>query len=76
MNPSAPECIRAVVQCLARDVLPCFETTNWTASNVRSCLAILAHIEDRVATEGPTLHADNADGESGRDAGDLWPVFS
>jgi hypothetical protein len=59
MNPSAPDLIRAVAQCLARDILPRFETANWTASNVRSCLALLAHLEDRVASEGPMLHVDN-----------------
>jgi hypothetical protein len=59
MNPSAPDLIRAVAQCLERDVLPRFEAADWTASNVRSCLAILAHLEDRVASEGPAVHADN-----------------
>jgi hypothetical protein len=59
MKPSSQELIRGIAWVLEREVLPELQTTSWTASYVRSCLMVLAHLEERVVHEGEILCTDN-----------------
>jgi len=59
MRPSSQELIRGIAQVLEDEVLPELQATSWTASYVRSCLLVLAHLEERVVHEGHVLFADN-----------------
>ncbi len=61
MKPSSQELIRGIAWVLEREVLPELQATSWTASYVRSCLMVLAHLEERVVHEGAILFADNED---------------
>lgn len=61
MIPSSRELIAGIARTLENDVLPELANATWTASSIRSCLTLLAHLEERVVHEGRILYQDNAD---------------
>ncbi|MBI1181078.1 MAG: hypothetical protein GC201_11005 [Alphaproteobacteria bacterium] len=61
MTPSSRNLIAGIARTLEQDVLPDLAMSTWTASYIRSCLALLAHLEVRVVEEGPFLFEDNAE---------------
>lgn len=61
MIPSSRDLIAGIARTLENDVLPELANATWTASSIRSCIMLLAHLEERVVHEGRILHQDNAD---------------
>lgn len=61
MIPSSRDIIAGIARTLEDDVLPELANATWTASSIRSCLTLLAHLEERVVHEGRILYQDNAD---------------
>ncbi|MEN3976966.1 hypothetical protein [Emcibacter sp. SYSU 3D8] len=61
MIPSSRDLIAGIARTLEEEVLPDLATATWTASSIRSCLSLLAHLEERVVHEGRILFEDNAD---------------
>lgn len=61
MIPSSRDLIAGIARTLENEVLPQLVAATWTASSIRSCLILLAHLEERVVHEGRILHQDNAD---------------
>lgn len=61
MIPSSRDLIAGIARTLENDVLPELAGATWTASSIRSCLTLLAHLEERVVHEGRILYQDNAD---------------
>ncbi|MET0983798.1 MAG: hypothetical protein ABW034_00180 [Steroidobacteraceae bacterium] len=59
MNVSVQHLLKAVSDSLEREVLPHLESQAAPASNVRSCLMLLANIEARVTHEARFLFDDN-----------------
>jgi hypothetical protein len=61
MIPTSRELIAGIARTLEQDVLPELANATWTASSIRSCIMLLAHLEERVVHEGRILHEDNAE---------------
>ncbi|MGE0668301.1 MAG: hypothetical protein AB7O49_17230 [Sphingomonadales bacterium] len=61
MIPTSRELIAGIARTLEQDVLPDLAGATWTASSVRSCIMLLAHLEERVVHEGRILFEDNAE---------------
>lgn len=61
MIPSSRDLIAGIARTLETEVLPELANATWTASSIRSCIALLAHLEERVVHEGRILFQDNID---------------
>lgn len=61
MIPTSRELIAGIARTLEQDVLPELAGATWTASSIRSCIMLMAHLEERVVHEGRLLHEDNAE---------------
>ena len=59
MNVSVQHILASVIASLQTEVLPHLEAQAKPASNVRACLMMLAHIEQRVGLEAKFLFDDN-----------------
>ncbi len=61
MKPSSQALLGGIADTVETQVLPELEASTWTASRLRSCLALLRHLEQRVVMEGPLLYRENAE---------------
>ncbi len=61
MSVSSSQLISAIAHSLEHEVLTQLPPASWGASNVRSCLALLAYLQDRIPVEMQLLREDNAD---------------
>ena len=59
MIPTSRELIAGITRTLEQEVLPELASATWTASSIRSCIMLLAHLEERVVHEGRILYQDN-----------------
>ena len=64
MNPQSHALLRGIADTIESQVLPELQASTWTASRLRSCLALLRHLEQRVPVEGPLLFRENAELEA------------
>lgn len=57
---SLSELLATVTRALSEDVLPQVES-GWAAGNLRACIMVLTHLQDRAELERDTLIADTLD---------------
>ena len=61
MRVTSSQLLRTISLTLEKHVLPEVAGATWTASYVRSCLMLLAHLEARVERDAELLEEGNAD---------------